>query len=65
MAIATNLGYPRLGPQRELKWALEKYWAGKIDVEELQRTARGLRLEQRRLQQQLGIAHPQQRFFAV
>jgi 5-methyltetrahydropteroyltriglutamate--homocysteine methyltransferase len=57
MAIATNLGYPRLGPQRELKWALEKYWAGKIDVEELQRTARGLRLEQRRLQQQLGITH--------
>ncbi len=57
MAIATNLGYPRLGPQRELKWALEKYWDGKIGVEELQRTARGLRLEQRRMQQQLGIEH--------
>lgn len=57
MVLATNLGYPRLGPQRELKWSLEQYWAGKISAEELHRTARGLRLEQQRLQQQLGIAH--------
>jgi len=57
MAIATNLGYPRLGPDRELKWALEKYWSGEIDLEALQRTARGLRYEQRRMQSHLGIQH--------
>lgn len=57
MAIATNLGYPRLGPARELKWALEQFWAGEIDEETLQRTARGLRNEQRRTQHFLGIQH--------
>ncbi|MFQ5948505.1 MAG: hypothetical protein ACE5KX_06575 [Acidimicrobiia bacterium] len=25
------VGYPRIGPQRELKWALERYWSGRID----------------------------------
>lgn len=29
------LGYPRIGPHRELKWALESYWHGGIDREEL------------------------------
>ena len=57
MTTTTNLGYPRIGPKRELKWALENYWAGKIDAEELQRIAHGLRLEHRRLQQHLGIDH--------
>ena len=27
----TNLGFPRIGRQRELKFALEKYWRGEID----------------------------------
>ena len=27
-------GYPRIGANRELKWALERHWAGKIDREE-------------------------------
>lgn len=57
MAIATNLGYPRLGSARELKWALEQFWAGEIDEETLQRTARELRNEQRRIQHSLGIQH--------
>ncbi len=29
------LGYPRLGPRRELKWALERHWSGKAGEEEL------------------------------
>jgi 5-methyltetrahydropteroyltriglutamate--homocysteine methyltransferase len=29
------LGYPRIGPDRELKRALERYWAGDIDREAL------------------------------
>lgn len=32
---ATILGAPRIGPQRELKRAVEKYWAGTIDQAEL------------------------------
>ncbi|HIE13629.1 MAG TPA: hypothetical protein EYP63_09460 [Desulfotomaculum sp.] len=30
-AVLSNvLGYPRIGPQRALKRALEAFWAGKI-----------------------------------
>jgi len=29
----TVLGYPRIGPRRELKRAVESYWAGRIGVE--------------------------------
>jgi 5-methyltetrahydropteroyltriglutamate--homocysteine methyltransferase len=39
----TVLGYPRIGPNRELKRAVESYWAGKTDQAELQRVAKGLR----------------------
>ena len=28
---ATVLGYPRIGPNRELKRAVERYWAGRLD----------------------------------
>ena len=42
---STVLGYPRIGSRRELKWALEKYWAGRIAAEELARTAAELRAE--------------------
>ncbi|MGE3287775.1 MAG: 5-methyltetrahydropteroyltriglutamate--homocysteine S-methyltransferase [Pseudonocardia sp.] len=39
----TVLGYPRIGPRRELKQACEAYWAGRIDVDALRDTAAGLR----------------------
>ncbi len=32
---ATVLGLPRIGPRRELKRAIEGYWAGRIDAAEL------------------------------
>lgn len=35
MAIATNLGFPRIGAKRELKWLLEKYWKGTIGADAL------------------------------
>ncbi|MER6875218.1 5-methyltetrahydropteroyltriglutamate--homocysteine S-methyltransferase, partial [Amycolatopsis sp. NPDC000673] len=41
----TILGYPRIGPARELKRALEAYWAGTGTEEELQTTARRLRAQ--------------------
>jgi 5-methyltetrahydropteroyltriglutamate--homocysteine methyltransferase len=40
---ATVLGYPRIGPDRELKRATEAYWAGRIDADALRLVARGLR----------------------
>ena len=39
------LGLPRIGRNRELKHALEGYWAGRIDADELQAAARRVRKE--------------------
>lgn len=44
------LGYPRIGVQRELKWALEQYWAGQIDQPSLLQV--GAELRQRHWQEQ-------------
>jgi len=38
-----SLGTPRIGPRRELKVALENFWAGKSDAATLQETAAALR----------------------
>ncbi|WP_412743826.1 5-methyltetrahydropteroyltriglutamate--homocysteine S-methyltransferase [Krasilnikovia sp. MM14-A1004] len=40
---STVLGYPRIGANRELKQAVEAYWAGRIDAAALEQTAAGLR----------------------
>ncbi|WP_326553277.1 5-methyltetrahydropteroyltriglutamate--homocysteine S-methyltransferase [Micromonospora sp. NBC_01813] len=40
---STVLGYPRIGPNRELKTAVEAYWAGTIDATALEQTAAALR----------------------
>ncbi len=42
VTVAT-LGFPRIGPRRELKFALEKYWAGKTSRDDLMTAAAGLR----------------------
>ncbi|MGO4103303.1 5-methyltetrahydropteroyltriglutamate--homocysteine S-methyltransferase [Leifsonia sp. YAF41] len=39
----TILGYPRIGRRRELKKAVEAFWAGRIDEAELEATSAGLR----------------------
>ncbi|MFC7476071.1 5-methyltetrahydropteroyltriglutamate--homocysteine S-methyltransferase [Dankookia sp. GCM10030260] len=57
MTIAANLGFPRIGPRRELKTALEAFWAGRSTEDDLRRTAAGLRAASRRLQQGAGISH--------
>ncbi len=41
----TVLGYPRIGPRRELKRALESYWAGRVGADELAATAAELRAD--------------------
>lgn len=40
---ATILGYPRIGRDRELKRALESYWAGRSTAEEFAQQTRALR----------------------
>jgi 5-methyltetrahydropteroyltriglutamate--homocysteine methyltransferase len=39
----TILGYPRIGPRRELKRAVESFWAGTTTAADLEATAAGLR----------------------
>lgn len=50
----STLGFPRIGPKRELKTALERYWARQIDADTLQQIAAGLRADAWRRQQALG-----------
>jgi len=50
-----NLGFPRMGRQRELKFALEGFWAGKCTEQELLETAATLRKEHWQLQQTAGL----------
>ncbi|WP_206615162.1 5-methyltetrahydropteroyltriglutamate--homocysteine S-methyltransferase [Rhodococcus spongiicola] len=40
---ATVLGSPRIGPRRELKKAVESYWAGNLDASALESVGRDLR----------------------
>ena len=35
MLLSSNLGYPRIGQNRELKWLLESFWKKKINESEL------------------------------
>ena len=35
MLISSNLGYPRIGPNRELKWLLESFWRKEINENDL------------------------------
>src|SRR5690606_28832517 len=55
VAISANLGYPRIGSERELKRATEAYWSGRLSAAELQETARRLRLQRWREQQESGV----------
>jgi 5-methyltetrahydropteroyltriglutamate--homocysteine methyltransferase len=54
VTVAT-LGFPRIGPRRELKFALEKFWSGKIDKNELLAVAAGLRATAWARQHALGV----------
>ncbi|MFB9310232.1 5-methyltetrahydropteroyltriglutamate--homocysteine methyltransferase [Agromyces hippuratus] len=53
---ATILGYPRIGRRRELKRAVEAFWAGSITAEELERQAAALRTATRDRLASLGLA---------
>jgi 5-methyltetrahydropteroyltriglutamate--homocysteine methyltransferase len=50
------LGYPRIGPRRELKKALEAFWAGRSTAAEVEATAADLRKRTRTRLAELGLA---------
>ena len=50
-----NLGYPRIGSNRELKKVNELYWAGKISAENLLAAGSAIRKENWQLQAENGI----------
>ncbi|MCV6639190.1 5-methyltetrahydropteroyltriglutamate--homocysteine S-methyltransferase [Candidatus Albibeggiatoa sp. nov. NOAA] len=49
------LGFPRIGIKRELKKAVEAYWHGKTQREDLEQTAKALRARHWQLQQDAGL----------
>jgi 5-methyltetrahydropteroyltriglutamate--homocysteine methyltransferase len=55
LAIAHNLGFPRIGAKRELKKALEAFWKGDIDAQQLAATGRELRSRHWEMQRQAGL----------
>ncbi|MCB1581276.1 MAG: 5-methyltetrahydropteroyltriglutamate--homocysteine S-methyltransferase, partial [Alphaproteobacteria bacterium] len=57
MVLATNLGFPRIGPMRELKKAVEAYWKGKSSQDELLAIGKTLRAQNWKLQQDAGLDH--------
>jgi 5-methyltetrahydropteroyltriglutamate--homocysteine methyltransferase len=53
MVTTHNLGFPRIGAKRELKFALEKYWKGESSRDELK--AVGAQLRERHWNDQAGL----------
>ncbi len=53
--IIHNLGYPRIGDKRQLKFALESYWSGKSTLNDLKETAREIRYQNLQTQLNAGI----------
>ena len=56
MATAHILGYPRMGENRELKFALESFWRGETNAEALQAVAKQLRTAHWQKQQSAGLS---------
>ncbi len=55
MTTIHNLGFPRIGDQRQLKFACEGYWQGDITSQKLKNTAKELRTHNWQLQVEKGI----------
>jgi 5-methyltetrahydropteroyltriglutamate--homocysteine methyltransferase len=56
MATTHNLGFPRIGAKRELKFALESYWKGESSLSELKALGAHLRQRHWTHQADLGLA---------
>ncbi len=55
--LATCLGHPRIGASRELKRAVEGFWAGRVSRDQLEATGRELRRRHWLQMQSAGIDH--------
>src|SRR5918995_1675194 len=55
MALSNVSGFPRIGRNRELKFATEGYWRGETSAAELAETAKRIRVENWKLMQDAGI----------
>src|SRR5215216_2841461 len=55
MALSNIAGFPRIGPNRELKFATEGYWRGDVSLDDLQATAKKIRTENWRFMQEAGV----------
>jgi 5-methyltetrahydropteroyltriglutamate--homocysteine methyltransferase len=53
--LTQNLGYPRIGSQRELKKVCENYWAGKTGHKNVLTVGKNIRHENWQLQKEAGI----------
>lgn len=53
--LSTNLGFPRIGPKRELKKAVESFWKKEISLAELQAEAKRIRAENWLFQKEQGL----------
>lgn len=48
-----SLGFPRIGAKRELKFTLEKFWRGEVDLAALEKQAQEIRKENWKIQSKL------------
>ncbi len=55
MALSNVAGFPRIGPNRELKFATEAYWRGDATAGELLAAAKRIRTENWRLMAEAGV----------
>ena len=55
MITTTTLGYPRIGAERDLKWVLENYWAGRSSLRELDERAAALSVKNLDAMRELGL----------
>lgn len=55
MVVATNLGFPRIGENRDLKKLVENYWSKKINQDDLLKGAKDIRIKHWKLQKEAGI----------
>lgn len=63
--LVTNLGFPRIGPNRELKRVLEQHWAGKLDEAGLLSEAATLRENAWKRQVASGVSQPPSNDFSL
>ncbi|KAM9989617.1 hypothetical protein ACTFIY_005647 [Dictyostelium cf. discoideum] len=55
MVSSSNLGFPRMGENRELKKLVENYWQGKVEETQFQKELKEIRINHWKLQKEAGI----------